>query len=89
MSELNFNECMNSITNFEWTDQAVNGLRKNIMSQLNQGEYSKTNDIEKYCDCLIEEYTKLPVAEVSNSNFYNTTTNRSIDSVCNSKSTLK
>lgn len=89
MSELNFNECMNSVTNFEWTEQAVNGLRKNIMSQLNEGEYSKTNDVEKYCDCLIEEYTKLPVAEVSNSTFYNTSTNLRIDSICSSKSRLK
>ncbi len=89
ISELNFNECMNSIQNFKWTTEAENGLRKNLMIQLEHSEYKKTNDINKYCDCLVEEYVRLPVDKFSSSDFYETNTNYKIDSICKIKSKLK
>ena len=80
---------MNSIQNFKWTTEAENGLRKNLMIQLEHSEYKKTNDINKYCDCLVEEYVRLPVDKFSSSDFYETNTNYKIDSICKIKSKLK
>lgn len=88
INDLNLNECMSSIQNFNWTSEVEKGMRENIMSQIDQ-EYSKTNNPEKYCNCLIDEYKKLPLREVASNDFYKTQKNYCIDSICNLKSKIK
>jgi hypothetical protein len=86
---LGLNECAALIEDLDWTPEFEQGLRESLMPQLENSEVAKTNDVNKYCDCLIEEYKKLPVKEMSNPEFYSGKQKLEIDSVCKLKSLLK
>lgn len=82
----NLNECINSITTVEWTAVFEKGVRKTLMNQLVQTDKTKTNDINKYCDCLVEEYKKIPFNILTASEFSQSQKAFTIDSVCDIKS---
>ncbi len=88
INELNLPECAGSIQNIKWTDAVEKGMRENIMSQI-KPEFTQTNNATNYCDCLIEEYKKLPLKEVVSTDFYKTSKNYEIDSICALKSKIK
>lgn len=87
--ELKLNECMSSVKNFHWTETVEKSARENIYKQVKNSELSKTNNIDMYCDCLILEYKKLPLSEISNVEFYQSQNGLRIDSLCILKSKLK
>ena len=89
LGKLKLNECMNSISNFNWTPTFEKGTRDNIIAQFKQSEYANTNDINKYCDCIINEYKKLPIKDITNSEFNQSKKAYEIDSLCYLKSKLK
>lgn len=80
------NECMNSISDLRWTPAFENGIRTNLTKQLTQMDISKTNDVIKYCDCLVEEYKKIDIKDLTKSGFYESSKCLTIDSICNLKS---
>jgi len=87
--ELEMNECMMPVKNFHWTETVEKSVRENIYNQVKNSELSKTNNIDTYCDCLMLEYKKLPLSQISNSDFYQSEIGLNIDSLCTLKSKLK
>jgi hypothetical protein len=88
-ANFNINECMSSVKNFTWTETFEKSTRENLYQQLKNSDLAKTNNIDKYCDCLIQEYKKLPLNKITNPDFYQSLNFLRIDSLCNSKSKLK
>lgn len=82
-------ECAGSITDVQWTADFENGARRTIMKQLTDLQISATNDIRIYCDCLIDEYKKVPISELTSEDFPVSLNGIKIDSMCNLKSKLK
>ena len=88
-ADYKLNECANSLSDIEWTTGFESGLRANLMKELNASNLSKTNDINKYCDCLVEGYKKIPIQKLSTSDFQQSPIARNIDSLCNATSQIK
>jgi hypothetical protein len=88
-SEYKLNECLNSLSNVEWTPAFEKGARANMLKQLTELGVDSTNNINKYCDCLIEAYKKIPIQELSSSNFQQSKIALTTDSICNLKSKNK
>ncbi len=82
-------ECMGSVSEIKWTPEFEKGLRSNIMKQLTDLQISSTNDINKYCDCIVDEYKKIPINILTSSGFPLSDNGIKIDSICNLKSKLK
>jgi len=89
IGELGINECLGSTQNSNWTGALREGMKVNILKNLREAGFEKTNDIGKYCDCLLKAYTSLPVNEVASAGFYDTKKSFSIDSLCRLKSMFK
>ncbi|MDF0708496.1 hypothetical protein [Flagellimonas okinawensis] len=68
--------------NMEWTERLADSMRKNWKNELVGTEFEETNDIEKYCDCLIDEYQKYPFKKVMGDNFADSPEAISIDEKC-------
>lgn len=47
LSVLNLEECFDSNTKMIWTDQIEESLKKDILNNLKNSKYSKTNDLNK------------------------------------------
>lgn len=84
----NLQECMSSVSNIHWTPEFENGMRTNLIKKLSDLNSSSKNDVHKYCDCLIEEYKKVSIQELTNSDFQFSEKGLKIDSICNSISKL-
>lgn len=82
-------ECAGSVTDVQWTPDFEKGVRRNLMKQLTELQISSTNDITIYCECLIEEYKKIPISELTSGEFPNSLNGMKIDSICNLRSKLK
>ena len=81
-----FEECKTGITNMQWTSAFEKGVRSNLMKGLQEAQVSSTNDIDKYCDCLIETYKAIPIPELTSPGFADSDKGRLIDSLCNERS---
>ena len=53
-----------------------------IYIQLSKSEFEVTNDIDKYCDCILGEYQKYPVDEVFADDFNDSELAEVIDEKC-------
>jgi len=61
--ELGIEDCMSSVK-MKWTDNIANSMKRNWEKELIGTEFESTNDIEKYCDCLVDEYRKFPLDKI-------------------------
>jgi len=82
-------ECMGSVSDIQWTPEFERGLRANLMKQLTYLQMSSTNDLNKYCDCLVDEYKKIQINELTSSDFPQSDNGIKIDSICSHKSKSK
>jgi hypothetical protein len=80
-STLELQSCLGS-ANMQWTVNVINGMKKNCRTQLQNTEFETTNDIDKYCDCLADEYIKFPASEVAKQSFRESAVGLGIDSAC-------
>jgi len=85
--ELGIEDCMSSIQ-FEWTDVIVEEMKQTWKNELSSSEFEITNDIDKYCDCLADEYRKYPIERIMEDNFYESELAVRLDKKC-SENTLK
>ena len=67
-SELGIQGCFSQLE-MKWTDGIENSIRKNLKQELSGTNFNTTNNIEKYCDCIIDAYRKLPLQDVLDSEF--------------------
>ncbi|NCU06034.1 MAG: hypothetical protein GXC73_18880 [Chitinophagaceae bacterium] len=85
----NLQECAGTIADVEWTPAFEQGARRTLMKQLTDLQKSSTNNLDIYCDCLINEYKKVPIAELTSDGFGISETGMKIDSLCDQQSKLK
>jgi len=76
-------ECMGSVSDIQWTPEFEMGLRAKLMKQLTDLQISSTNDLNKYWDCLVDEYKKIQINELISSDFPQSDNGIKIDSICN------
>lgn len=88
-STLNLEECFSSNTNMNWTTLMEENIKKDILENLRKSSYAKTNDLDKFCDCLIREYKKLSAKELSSEEFANSQKKLAIEEQCDVKSRLE
>ena len=53
-----------------------------MKKELSGSEFELTNDIDKYCDCLVDEYQKLPLNKVMKDEFFESKKAMRIDNKC-------
>ncbi len=88
-NEVDLEVCMTNVRTITWTDKLIEASKKSMLQELNNSDLKETNDIEKYCDCIIDEFTKIPFKEVQNDSFANSNAADSIRTICLEKSELK
>lgn len=88
-NEVDLEICMTNITEVKWTDKLVEAAKRNILQDLKESELKETHDIEKFCDCIMDGFTKIPFKEVQNDSFANSSVADSIRTLCQEKTKLK
>ncbi len=83
--ELGIEDCMSSIK-MKWTDNIANSMKRNWKKELVGTEFETTNDIEKYCDCLVDEYRKFPLDKIMEDGFAESKEAVEIDDKCTKQS---
>ena len=85
-TKLKLETCTESIE-IVWTDDLASTLKRNFMKELRDTEFEQTNDIQKYCNCIVEEYRKLPFSTINNEVFSDSEAGIFIDKKCTEEST--
>ncbi len=57
------------LVNLTWTKEFEIELLKSWEKELNGTEFGTTNNIEKYCSCLLEKYKQHPLKEILSTEF--------------------
>lgn len=83
--DLKIENCINSIQ-LKWSDNIANSLKRNWKKELIGTEFENTYDIDKYCDCLINEYRKFPLDKIMEDGFTESKEALVIDEKCTQKS---
>ncbi|MGY6650360.1 hypothetical protein [Wenyingzhuangia sp. IMCC45574] len=78
-------ECLENVE-AQWTPLVVEGMKKNFKSQLVDTEFETTNDIDRYCDCLLSEFQKFPTDTIKKEGFYSSSLFYEINAKCDSVS---
>ncbi|WP_143164820.1 hypothetical protein [Chryseolinea serpens] len=65
---LGIRDCLLS-SGINWTAPIADAMIRNWKKELTGTEFEQTNDVNKYCDCLIGEYQKFPLREVAAEGF--------------------
>lgn len=65
-----------------WTEPISDAMVRSWKKELTGTEFEQTNDVNKYCDCLIKEYRKYPLHEVAAEGFGESATSISIVQAC-------
>lgn len=86
--QLGIENCMTSIK-MKWTDNLANSMKRNYKNRLLGTEFELTNDIDKYCDCLINEYRKFPLDKIMEDEFVESKETIEIDEKCTNLSLKK
>jgi len=80
-SELGIENCITSVK-IEWTDELAHGMKKSWIKELSETEFEEYNDVNKYCDCILEEYRKYPFEKVMEDGFNESKLAKEIDDKC-------
>lgn len=82
--ELDILNCLNT-NSMVWTNNLVKTMKNQIKKNFIGTEYEKTNNIDMFSDCLITEYRKIPLKEVLEDGFYDSTKGLIIFEKCEEK----
>ena len=83
--ELNLENCFNKVE-IKWTDNLIQSMKENWKKELSDTDFEETNNIDEYCDCLINEYKNHPLGKIIEDGFNESKIGISIDSICTEKS---
>jgi hypothetical protein len=86
--KLDLLECMNHVAKMNWTPSFEKGMRLGLMTQFKDMHLYMTNDTSELCDCLINQYKKVPMNELNSSEFKTSEKKMRIDSMCYMQSRL-
>lgn len=84
--DMKFEECMSSVK-MTWTDVMARSAKAELKASLVGSEFEQTNNLDLYCDCLIEEYRKYPFDSIQSETFMVSETAIDIDNRCTQIST--
>jgi hypothetical protein len=62
-AKYNFSDCLTNVTSVNWTPTFEKSLRINVKIGLKNISKDLNYDLDKYSDCLIEKFKKLPINE--------------------------
>ena len=62
--ELDLESCFFGVE-VKWTDNLTESMKENWKKELYETEFEETNNIDKYCDCLINQYRKYPLSKIT------------------------
>ncbi|GAA3594644.1 hypothetical protein Q4Q39_06985 [Flavivirga amylovorans] len=83
--ELGIESCFTSLE-MQWTNTLANSMKRNWKKQFEGTEFEESNDVDKYCDCLIEEYRKFPLTKIMEVGFNESEEAMAIDEKCTKES---
>ena len=83
--ELGIEECMQSVT-IKWTDNIANSMKNTLEKELVGTEFEETNDIVKYCDCLVKKYRQFPLNNIMEEGFTESQQSLGIEEKCTAES---
>lgn len=79
--DLKIENCF-EVAQMEWTDKLAEAMKRNWRKELEGTEFERTNDIEKYSDCLIEKYRQYPFQKIMSDGFAESEEAVRIDEEC-------
>ena len=79
--ELKLDDCMKAVK-MSWTDKIAKSTKERWKRELAGTEFSATNDVEKYCDCLEVEYRKYPLDRIMDEEFLESEVVEKINQAC-------
>jgi hypothetical protein len=72
-----------ALTNYlKWTQSMKDSIKTEFLNQLKETGFEMTNDIEKYCDCLIKKLEEFPANEVITGELFESIDWIEIKSIC-------
>ncbi len=86
--ELGIDECMMN-SNIVWTDNFANGMVRTWKQELIGSDFENTNDVDIYCNCLIELYKQQPLNFILSDGFMESEFARKADVFCTETSDLE
>ncbi len=78
---IDLTSCFNFIK-LEWTESMIESTRNQTKENLMSSYLSETNDIEKLCDCMVDNYIKIPGNELFKNFYIDSEKIDSINSMC-------
>lgn len=85
---IDLTSCFNFIK-LEWTESMIESTRNQTKENLMSSYLSETNDIEKLCDCMVDNYIKIPGNELFKNFYIGSEKIDSINSICIERTTKK
>ena len=83
---LGLENCYKLTNSLKWTETMKKSIKTDFSNQLKGSYLELTNDIEKYCDCLVEKLEKIPANKVISGEIYLSWDWLKIDSICKENS---
>lgn len=83
--ELGIENCFGN-AEVNWTDNLAKSMKSNWIKELKGSEFELTNDVDIYCDCLLNEYRKYPLSKIMEDDFQESELAISIENNCMEKS---
>lgn len=83
--DLGIKDCI-FVVEMKWTDILVKSMKRNWKKELEGTELELTNNIDVYCDCLLDEFQKYPLEEIKQEGYLESEKAINIFEKCRSKS---
>lgn len=71
-----------TILELKWTANIIEASKDQIREYMMSSDFTETNDIEKLCDCIMDNVIKFPVIELFKSSYIGSEKIDSINSMC-------
>lgn len=68
LEEIGLKDCIGDMV-INWSASTEKQFVRSMKDELYGTEFEETNDIEEYCNCIMKEFKKFPLSEVSSDEF--------------------
>ena len=86
--ELGIEDCMLN-SNMEWTDNFADSMVKTWKDELVGSDFENTNNVDVYCNCMIELYRQQSLSFILSDEFMESEFARNTDALCTETSDLE
>lgn len=91
VSSLELEDCLNDVNltfNF-WTEELKAGFREQVRLEFEGSDFELTHDLNLYCDCMVAEYSDLPLDYIQSAAFEQSGKIDEIDAICRELSLIQ